>query len=67
MLHGSWKETIIGVSTDGSLSITGRLQSFATRVERAAVFPGLIHFWCALHQLDLVMQALYKAVMSKQW
>ena len=47
--------------------MTGRLQGFATRVEIAAVSPGLIRVWCALHQLDLVMQAFYKAVMSEQW
>ena len=67
LLHESWKDTIIGVSTDGTPSITGRIQGFATHVERAALSPGRIRVWCDLHQLDLVMQAFYKAVMSEQW
>lgn len=56
----------MGVFTDGAPEMTGILQFFAPRVQRAALSPAIIRVWCDLHQLDLAMQDFHKSVLSKQ-
>jgi hypothetical protein len=55
----SWRTKCIAVSTDGARSMTGRFQGVASRFHQVCK-PGLIRIWCGLHQLDLVMQRVYK-------
>ena len=53
-LYPLWKETLIAVSSDGDQSMKGRTQGLLTRIDRVTSH-GIIHVWCGLHQLDLVM------------
>ena len=59
-LDPNWKDKIIGVTSDGAANMTGNQRGLATRLEQVAL-PGFHRVWCALHQLDLVVQ---KAVLN---
>ena len=54
----SWRDVIIGVSTDGEKKMTGRVSGVATRFQEVAK-PGFIRIWCETHQLDIVLQESY--------
>ena len=54
----SWRDTIIGVSTDGERKMTGHISGVATRFQNVAK-PGFIRIWCGAHQLDIVLQSAY--------
>ena len=54
-LYPLWKETLIVVSSDGYLLMTGWTQGLLTRIGRVTSHI-IICLWCGLHQLDLVMQ-----------
>jgi len=41
--------------------MTGRVRGLATLLESKTTTAKLIRVWCGLHQLDLVMQRVYKA------
>ena len=60
----SWRDKLIGVSTDGEAVMTGRIQGVATRFEEAAMNP-IYRIWCWLHQLDLVLQKVYCELMNE--
>ena len=55
-----WRQKLIGISTDGENTMTGRLNGLATLFQRAVDGDDLFRIWCALHQLDLVVQAAYQ-------
>ena len=55
-----WKLKLLGFSTDGASNMTGSVRGLATRLEQVAL-PGFIRVWCAVHQLDLVMQKTLQA------
>ena len=63
---GEWKRRCIAVSTDGARSMTGRLQGLVTRIADVCG-SGLLRIWCGLHQLDLVMQRVYKAALDDRF
>jgi hypothetical protein len=46
--------------------MTGRVQGVVTRIQQACA-PGLIRIWCGLHQLDLVMQRVYKPALEGEF
>jgi hypothetical protein len=56
-----WRSRIISVTTDGESSMTGQYRGVASRLSNVAL-PGFYRVWCALHQLDLVLQRLYNAL-----
>ncbi|KAI2502195.1 hypothetical protein MHU86_12247 [Fragilaria crotonensis] len=56
-----WRSRIISVTTDGASSMTGQYRGVASRLSNVAL-PGFYRVWCALHQLDLVLQRLYNAL-----
>lgn len=58
VLCPSWKDIVVGVSTDGERKMTGRVSGVATRFEQMAK-PGFVRIWCGAHQLDIVMQRAY--------
>ena len=58
VLCPSWRDIIVGISTDGERKMTGRVSGVATRFRQAAK-PGFIQIWCGAHQLDLVLQNCY--------
>ena len=59
-----WRDVII--STDGERKMTGRVHGVATRFEQVAK-PGFFRLWCGLHQLDIVLQAFFKAMMNDEF
>ena len=56
-----WKKIPVGIATDVTRSMTGRIQDLVTRFEQG-VFPGLMRFRCGGHQLDLLKQDFFKNV-----
>jgi len=58
VLCPSWRDMIIGISTDGERKMTGRV-SGATTLFQNVSRPGFIKIWCGAHQLDLVLQDAY--------
>jgi hypothetical protein len=65
-LYLPWRETLVGISTDGDRSMTGRVQGLVTRVD-AVTSTRLIRVWCGLHQLDLVMQQVFKRALDDEF
>lgn len=58
-LAPKWKNSLIGLSTDGEPTMTGRITGVATQFTGATnLFCS--RFWCALHQMDLVVQDEYQ-------
>ncbi|KAH9246800.1 hypothetical protein BASA81_015648 [Batrachochytrium salamandrivorans] len=60
----SWRNRLVGVSTDGDRSMTGRIRGLSTRIESEAS-PGIIQIWCGLHQMDLVMQRVFESALNE--
>ncbi|KAH6567445.1 hypothetical protein BASA50_003292 [Batrachochytrium salamandrivorans] len=60
----SWRNRLVGVSTDGDRSMTGRIRGLSTRIESEAS-PGIIRIWCGLHQMDLVMQRIFESALNE--
>ncbi|KAH6601738.1 hypothetical protein BASA61_001822 [Batrachochytrium salamandrivorans] len=65
-LYSPWREILISSSTDGARSMTGRIQGLATRIDQCTA-GKLIRIWCGLHQLDLVMQRVFKASLDEKF
>jgi len=54
-----WKDKLIGCSTDRAANMTGRLSGVVTRIQKV-VNPNFMRVWCLLHQIDVIMQKVYK-------
>eukprot|EP00126_Sphaerothecum_destruens_P012273 Sdes_comp20995_c0_seq5m19729 len=59
VLCPAWERLIVGITTDGERKMTGKVSGVATRFQRVSE-QGFIRVWCAAHQLDLVLQAVYR-------
>jgi hypothetical protein len=59
----TWLQKVLGISTDGAASMTGRIKGLATRIQDLAS-PGFYRVWCLLHQVDLVMQKEFMRLMN---
>jgi hypothetical protein len=57
--YPQWRDILDGSSTDGARSMTGRLRGLSTRLGKC-LSANVIRIWCGLHQLDLVMQSVFK-------
>jgi hypothetical protein len=55
VLDPAWRQTIVGVTTDGAANMTGSNCGAVSRIERET-FQGFYRAWCGLHQLDIVVQ-----------
>ena len=62
----NWRKHIIGVSTDGDRTMTGRIRGLATRIEEAAQ-SCIVRVWCGLHQLDLKMQIVFERGLDEEF
>ncbi len=56
-----WKDKLIGCSTDMAANMIGRLSGLVTRIQNV-VKPNFMRMWCLLHQIDIIMQKVYKRV-----
>ncbi len=54
-----WKDKLIGCSTDGAANMTERLSGVVTQIQNV-VKPNFMRVWCLLHQIDVIMQKVYK-------
>lgn len=63
LLQG-WKSAIVGFLTYDGSSMTGRIRKVATRIEQI-LLPAAVRVWCGLHQLDLVMHAVFASAFDK--
>jgi hypothetical protein len=66
LLFDHWKHACIGISSDGARNMTGSVQGLVSRLERVCS-SDLIRIWCGLHQLDLVMQRVYKPALENEF
>ena len=55
----SWSKKCVAVSMGGARNMTGRVQGLVTRIQYCCL-PGMLRIWCGRHQLDLVMQRVFK-------
>ena len=56
VLDPLWKNKVLGVTTDGAGNMTGRHRGVVTQIQNAVLPDGFYCIWCALHQLDIVIQ-----------
>ena len=56
VLDPSWKNKVLGVTTDGAGNMTGQHRGAVTQIQNAILPDGFYRIWCALHQLDIVIQ-----------
>ena len=66
ILCPEWQSIMLSITTDGEKKKTGHIQGVATRFEHSAL-PGYFRIWSGLHQLDLVLQQFYTALMDKSF
>ena len=65
-LCANWKSKLIACSTDGAANMTGRISGLVTRIANVGL-SGFVRIWCALHQIDLVMQKIFRKVDNSQF
>jgi hypothetical protein len=65
-LYPQRREALVGMSTDGDRSMTGRIQGLVTPVSEVTS-TNLIRVWCGLHQLDIVMQQVFKNALDDKF
>ena len=56
ILDPLWKSKVIGVTTDGAASMTGWHCGVVIRIQNEVLPEGFYRIWCALHQLDILVQ-----------
>lgn len=66
-LHPQWRHILVGVATDRANVMTGRTRGVVTLLEQQVVGRKLIRVWCGLHQLDLVLQRVFKAALRESF
>lgn len=60
----SWRDIIIGISTDGERKMTGRVSGVSTWLQNVAK-GGHIPIWCGAHQLDIVLESTYNKLSNE--
>ena len=60
-LSSDWKKKLLSITSDGEPTMRGPRGGVQKRLEDKATFP-LIKIWCAIHQLDLKVQQVYKGL-----
>ena len=56
ILDPLWKTKLVGITTDGAASMTGRHKGAVTKIQNSALGEGFYRLWCVLHQIDIVVQ-----------
>jgi hypothetical protein len=65
-LYGKWRAKLIGMSSDGENTMTGRHTGLVTRMIACAENP-VLRIWCALHQIDLVVKSVAEELVGSEW
>jgi hypothetical protein len=63
----NWRQKVIGVATNGDMSMTGQVKGVASRLEGETPDGVICRVWCGLHQLDLIMQRLLKDICDEEF
>ena len=66
VIRPGWKDSLIGIATDGARNMTGRHAGLVTRLDRCTG-PGFIRVWCGAHQLDLIMADIYGKMLQQDF
>jgi hypothetical protein len=64
-LYTGWHDILVSSLTDRAHSMTAT-QGFATQIG-ACTPRKLICIWCDLHQLDLIMQCVFKEALKEEF
>jgi len=56
-----WENKLIGCSTDGATNMIRRLFGVVTQIQNV-MKPNFMRMWCLLHQINIIMQKVYKRV-----
>jgi hypothetical protein len=59
-----WRTKLMGISSDGENTMTGRINGVVTKIQAASDGKDIWRVWCALHQIDLVVQDAYKRLLN---
>jgi hypothetical protein len=59
VFNPTWKLKCISVFSDGARNMIGTTNGHVTHISNHCN-PDIIHIWCCLHKLDLVMQYVFK-------
>ncbi|RHY87044.1 hypothetical protein DYB37_010910 [Aphanomyces astaci] len=54
-LYPPWRTKLIGMSSDGESTMTGRHRGLVTRIVATAENP-VLRIWCAPHQIDMIVK-----------
>jgi hypothetical protein len=55
----NWHAALLAVTTDGARNMTGRIRGLVTRLQQVAVPSGFYRVWCPLHQLEIILGAVW--------
>ncbi|KAH8933356.1 hypothetical protein BDL97_18G026700, partial [Sphagnum fallax] len=66
VIFPGWRDSLIGVATDGAKNMTGRHVSLLTFLDNATG-PNFIRVWCGAHQLDLIMADVYDNLLKEDF
>ena len=66
IIRPGWRESLIGVATDGARNMTGRFSGVVSKIQQC-VGPHFVRVWCGAHQLDLVMAHTYDKVLHEEF
>jgi hypothetical protein len=66
VIFPGWRDSLIGVATDGARNMTGRHVGLLTFLDNATG-PNFIRVWCGAHQLDLIMADVYDNLLKEDF
>jgi hypothetical protein len=68
MLYDKWRAKLIGMSFDDESenTMTGRHTGLVTRMIACTENP-VLHIWCALHQINLVIKSTAEELAGSEW
>jgi hypothetical protein len=65
-LYIKWRAKLIGVSTDYENTMMGHHVGIITRLVDC-VDNDVLHIWCALHRIDIVVKAIIECMENGVW
>jgi hypothetical protein len=65
-LYNKWRSKLIGVSTDGENTMTGRHADVVTHLV-ACADNNVLRIWCTPHQINIVVKAAVEAIDNGVW
>jgi hypothetical protein len=65
-LFPSWRDRVIGISSDGENTMTGRIQGVVTRLVSQAT-NKVVRVWCIPHQMDIEVRGGSEELDGGRW